>query len=521
MLTLTQIKTHPFTQKIHRFLHSYEFPLAIIIFGIIARLSPYLQNRSLWVDEAVLALNILKSSYLELLQPLDYEQVAPIGFLWLEKLATQLFGDSEYAFRLIPLLSSIASLFLFQKLARICLSTKFAVNTALILFATSQVLIYYAAEAKQYSTDVMLAILACLVLIKLDREELNIKKIILFSLFGASLIWFSHPIVFTLAALGSTCLLFSFKKLEKPYVQISKQLIIYSAWAASFATFYLTKNVDENTKEGLIKSWQAKKAFPKSWLDINWLTKSFIKFFHQPLGFPDVFLGLIIGTFIAGAIALYLKKKQIFCLLLAPLIFSLIAAYLYKYPFQGRLLLFLTPYFMLLIGEGANFIKNKLTGYGEKMAIIRVIFLIILIVPSVGTAGYLTIFPYVKQDIKPVINYVKTHQQPGDTLYVYQRGQNLFKYYAKKYGYDEQDYIMGVDDLDNLDGQGLSNAEIKRYQDDLNQLLGKTRVWVLLAHVDHVKSERKMIKSYLDNHGKKIDSFSSKDAYVYLYDFGK
>ena len=55
--------------------------LAIICFGILVRLVQYLFNRSLWADEAVLALNIVNRSYLELLEPLDYEQGAPIGFL--------------------------------------------------------------------------------------------------------------------------------------------------------------------------------------------------------------------------------------------------------------------------------------------------------------------------------------------------------------------------------------------------------------------------------------------------------
>ncbi|MDE5108199.1 MAG: hypothetical protein O4808_14405, partial [Trichodesmium sp. St17_bin3_1_1] len=57
----------------------------IIAFGVALRLIQYLSNRSLWADEAVLALNIVNRSYLELMQPLDYDQGAPIGFLIVEK----------------------------------------------------------------------------------------------------------------------------------------------------------------------------------------------------------------------------------------------------------------------------------------------------------------------------------------------------------------------------------------------------------------------------------------------------
>jgi hypothetical protein len=69
----------------------------LIIFGIVIRLVQYLNNRSLWLDEVNLALNIINRSYSELLNTLDYNQAAPPGFLWIEKLVTQLLGNNEYA----------------------------------------------------------------------------------------------------------------------------------------------------------------------------------------------------------------------------------------------------------------------------------------------------------------------------------------------------------------------------------------------------------------------------------------
>ena len=81
-------------QRVNSFFSSPKLAWIIIGFGILIRLIQYLYNRSLWADEAVLALNIVNRSYLELLQPLDYDQAAPIGFLLVEKLAVQLFGNN-------------------------------------------------------------------------------------------------------------------------------------------------------------------------------------------------------------------------------------------------------------------------------------------------------------------------------------------------------------------------------------------------------------------------------------------
>src|SRR5437660_4867339 len=103
---------------VHRMLASRLAVAAIVAAGIALRLWQYLANASLWVDEAALARNIVDRSVLGLFSPLDYGQVAPWGFLLVEKLAVTLFGNNEYALRLFPLLCGIASLALFYLVVR-------------------------------------------------------------------------------------------------------------------------------------------------------------------------------------------------------------------------------------------------------------------------------------------------------------------------------------------------------------------------------------------------------------------
>ena len=52
------------------------------------------------------------------MRPLDYGQVCPLFFLWLELTAVKVFGFSEWSLRLIPTVCSVASVFLFAHMAR-------------------------------------------------------------------------------------------------------------------------------------------------------------------------------------------------------------------------------------------------------------------------------------------------------------------------------------------------------------------------------------------------------------------
>src|SRR5947208_3639344 len=83
---------------------SKQLPWIIICLGIILRCGQYLANRSLWLDESFLALNIVQRSFSQLLQPLSYGQGAPIAFLLVEKSFLQAFGNNEYTLRLFPFL---------------------------------------------------------------------------------------------------------------------------------------------------------------------------------------------------------------------------------------------------------------------------------------------------------------------------------------------------------------------------------------------------------------------------------
>src|SRR5687767_12002909 len=95
-------KQRPVTVALIRFYSWRRLCAVLVAFGALLRIIQYAANRSLWLDEAAFARNVLDRSFAQLLLPLDYLQTPPMGFLLFEKLAVSVFGGSEYALRLLP-----------------------------------------------------------------------------------------------------------------------------------------------------------------------------------------------------------------------------------------------------------------------------------------------------------------------------------------------------------------------------------------------------------------------------------
>ena len=82
---------------------------AFVVLGIALRLLRLGLNYPLWRDEAYLAWNVLDRDFLGLTRPMDYQQVCPLLFLWVEKAVIRVLGFNEWTLRLIPTVASVAA----------------------------------------------------------------------------------------------------------------------------------------------------------------------------------------------------------------------------------------------------------------------------------------------------------------------------------------------------------------------------------------------------------------------------
>lgn len=474
--------------------------------GMLLRGAQYLANRSLWYDELMLALNIVNKPFAQLLLPLEYGQAAPIGFLMVEKVAIQIFGNNEFALRLFPLLCGMLSVYLYYEVAQRFVRRP-AVIIGLAIISISDPLIYYSSELKQYSSDVAITLGLYLIgLYYLERRQLNIANGLVLGFIGAIAIWFSQPSAFVLAAMGLALLSSHLNLNSKSARSFIADTFAVSLWITSFVLYYFIQLRYLIHNEELVDYW--KNAFmpflPTSLSDARWFLDAGFAIFRDPVGLSAT--GIAAFLFLMGCYSMYGQHKDKLYLLALPILFALLASALKKYPFSGRLLLFTVPSVVVLISAGIEEVRDRTVKYSYAIGI--VLLGLLFLHPALAAGNHL-MHPRTGEEIKPVLNYLKTKHREGDVEYVYYGADRAFKYYGSKYNL-VANHIEGVRARDNWG----------EYARDLAKLKGNKRVWVLFSHL-YDEAERKFFLYYLGTMGTKVDSFEGQGAAVYLFDLSK
>ncbi len=203
-------KFTPLAKKIGSFL----LAIALVV-GFALRLRMYLLNRSLWLDTAVLANNVIDKSYIDLFGLLNGNQSAPIGFLAFSKLLGPAFEYSELSLTFLPFIFGVSALMLYLRLCVGGLGKPFA-PLAFIPFALCSTAIYSSGEFKPYSSDLFFSVLILFVTHQVLKGQFSRDWLGIFSLVGLISVWFSHTAIFMIAGTGLALVIdaFIFKKLE-------------------------------------------------------------------------------------------------------------------------------------------------------------------------------------------------------------------------------------------------------------------------------------------------------------------
>ena len=481
--------------------------IAILIFGGVLRLNRYLYNRSLYIDEAAVALNILERDLTELAQPLARDQAAPYGWLVLVKLATIAFGMSEYALRLVPLTSGLASLGIIYPLSKRFLGPVGSLVCCLFL-ATTHSPIHWSVMVKPYATDLLIALAILTIASRMDWRNLKRASTAGLAAFGALAVWFSFPAVFVLGTVGVYALLLG-SATSGPR-QFARLVAIAIAWMLSFVTHYelvIHASMQSSSLRGMWEPFFASLPALNS-QSMDSLFESVTGFFSSPVGVPVEYGGLVLC--LLGTAALLTKAPPEAFLLLGPAVLTYFASAAGLYPIFDRLLLFLVPSFELLIASGVEQISRGVARLGW-LPVAGLVF--VLVFPPARLGLSLGLSPQPQDEMRPVTEHVLQEFQPGDAIYVYYAAASQWQYYLRYYGATEPRYMIAT----------ASPEDQDRYLQEVSGYLGQRRVWLIFSHDQIVggESEVSVILEQLGCIGTEIDSFEAPQAWAYLYDLSK
>lgn len=460
-------------------------------YGILIRLFHFVVNRSLWLDEIYLSSSLLRMSLAQLIStPLDYQQQAPVGILILVKTSVLAFGNSEMALRLIPLLCGIASLFAFYKLAGHFLSP-FGVFLSTAIIATAPFLVFHSVEIKQYSSEMLMTVIALLLYTKYNGRR-DWTSMWIWGLAGALILWFSHSVIFLLA--GIACGLFIYHVAKRNWQKLPYLMLPFSLWMLSFIVHYFIFIYSANNSEWLTIWFHEHNSYmpitsPVSM--IKWIALQFYRFLEYPLGLlwswdEKTFSNFIVRNvlrmpilpmtcFVLGIAAWYRKEKKSFIILIFPILLTLIASVLEFYPVYERLLVFLTPVIVLFIAMG----MDRLMAFKWVKPFSILLIPLLLAAPVVSSVHQMTapekLGGYKYADYRDTFEYVEKEQSSGDIVYVYWNLLAQYKVY-KQISHLSYDVIEGK----NLRAQATNEPDyLKKMESDFADLKGKNRVWVM------------------------------------------
>lgn len=425
-----------YSNKISMLKNIYTKPanwgLFFVAFSIILNTRQYLFNRSLWLDEVKNTFNIVGKSYYQLLDKLEYGQGIPAGFLFIEKFMIDTFYNNEYVLRLFPFISGALSIILFYLLVKKYLNSS-SIILSVFLFSISDSLIYFSSEIKPYASDVFISVLLLLVVFYYDSGK-SLAAFIVCAITGALAVWISYSSVFVLSGLGITLIISYLHK--RNLNKLIQFIFICVIWSSSFLVLYHLSIKNQLTAQ-LVDEWSA--GFnpfapfpPLNASDLNWYFNAFFNVFTDPLSFKYKYIAGIL--YLLGCAAVFIRNKKMFFLLISPVVMTLIASGLERYPFSQRMLLFLIPIFYFFISEGILWVYKRST-------LVSIVLTIIIAFNPLYTSIQYLVAPRTIEDIKPLLTDIRQSWKEGDMLYIDSWITELpFKYYKKQFGFKDSDY---------------------------------------------------------------------------------
>jgi hypothetical protein len=472
--------------------------LVFLFLGVVLRLWQWLADGTLWLDEIALTRNILARSLDELLtHPLAFDQVAPLGFLAVVKLSTLAFGSGERTLWLFSLLSGIAGLLLFRRLAERMLCGV-AVPLAVAMFALGLALIRYSAEVKQYGVDATVTIALTLLALDLRQRDRTTVGLLAAGLAGLIVIWFSQASAIVMAGLGAALAILWLIERDRRTQRVL--LLTVPVWALSsiIAVIVGSRSMTPATRAFMQDFWRGGfLPLPPTFSTVTrWLWQQFTALFGDPwtLRYPLPWLFALLA--LIGIAVLWKQRRDAALLIAAPIALTMLAATAHQYPFRQRLIVFLVPSALLAAAAGAGWLAER----SRHKAATMTIALATLVPPFLALidAG----IPARVDHYGPIYAHLQANRRAGDAVYVMFLANSSAIFYGPRFGLQRDDYHLGQ----------CSRDDTRAFLRDLDRFRGQRRVWILAKTGPAYRVPREAMRHYLTTIGVRNEALVVKSG---------
>lgn len=448
------------------------FLFIICILGVITSIRMNLANRSFWLDEQLLSYSFSTRNIFNMwIGEMEGNQSAPLGWLYLVKIFSLIFGNTEFFVRIPSIIFFLTTLLLTYYFSKEIINISYPMAPCAFL-ANMPFLLRYSNMFKPYIADCTFVLLVFITFFLYANNKI---KLLWLCIIWSILIWFSNPVCFFEGGLIISYFLYHvFYKKDELKIETINLFILGVSIVFSFViSYFLWLKVTANSPV-MINYWKDSNfpLIPTSVSEIkrglSLVADIFEEMKHYYLFYYMYFASCVLSLYFS------IKNKDfIFLGAYIGIGICLFASWLGMFPVATRLWCFIYPLIIIMFFYAVNNLFRKII-VDKYFDIVLVIIGFLIIISNNGISYYLLDKEHTylsNEEINTELEYLDNNIKDNDIVYV--RVDNIFGFMYKN-GYDNNQYkntnnkvIFGTTD----------------YSEDVKNLAKYDSVYIVSSHV--------------------------------------